>query len=279
MKRRALVAITAGFSVAALALGCRGVLGIADSSGTPADGGDETSTNDGAIGDGGAEAAPLVSVFCATILPKPGFCDDFDKDPFEKGWDNYYVKPDPGVGGGATLTPDTTQWKSSPRSARMTVPQLLPGSNAESLLITEVPKGMHVIEAFVDVRIETENFPDQAGHCAVLGMAFDGYDPFVEIRRTKEGAYLRLDDMSEQPLQQAFQVGEWKNVELRFQFSADAGSVSTFIDGVPAGGGNLAPSFYHSDAFPRILLGPSLCQGPMNEFRMNADNVVLRATP
>jgi hypothetical protein len=263
--------------VASLAVGCRAILGIDDSAGSSADGGSEASGEGGAV-DAGDAALPLVSVFCRDIKPAPGFCDDFDKDPFEKGWDNFGTSPDIGVGGGATLGLDTSQWKSAPRSVRMTMPQLLPGTNAESLLITEVPKGFAIVDISVDVRIDTENFPDQAGHVAIIGMAIDGYDPFVEIRRTKEGAYLRLDDMSEQPLLQPFPVGKWKTVEMRFTFAPDAGAVATYIDSVPAGGGNLQPGFYHADAYPRVIVGPSLAQGPIGEFRMNADNVVLRGS-
>jgi hypothetical protein len=273
--KRYRVAIVATFVVAA---GCRAALGIDDSRPTLSDAGTDATDEAGEIGDGGAEAAPPMSVYCKMVQPPPGFCDDFDMDPFEKGWDNYGTTPDPGVGGGATLGLDTTQWKSAPRSALMTIPQLLAGRNAESLLITEVPKGFAVVEIFADVRIETEDFPDLTGHAAVIGMTFDGYEPFVEIRRTMAGAYLRFDDANETMLLQPFPVGMWKNVELRFTFAPDAGTVATYIDGVPAGGGNVSASFYHVDAYPRVVVGPSLAQGPMGELRMNVDNVVLRGS-
>jgi hypothetical protein len=262
-----------------VAAGCRAALGIDDSRPTIKDAGDDASDEAGGeTADGGEEAAPPMSVFCKTIQPPPGFCDDFDMDPFEKGWDNYGTSPDPGVGGGATLTVDTTQWKSAPRSALFTIPQLLANRNADSLLITEVPMGFAVVEIFADVRIETEDFPDNAGHAAVIGMTINGYEPFVEIRRTMAGAYLRFDDANEKALIQPFPVGVWKNVELRFTFAPDAGTVASYIDGVPAGGGDLSPTFYHADAYPRVVVGPGLAEGPMGELRMNVDNVVLRGS-
>ncbi len=273
-------ALGVGFVIATLAVGCRAVLGISDGSNGPSDGGNDGDASDegGGITDAGPPDVQLVSVFCTKLSPQANVCDDFDKDPFLKGWDNFFGHPDPAVGGGATLGADFTQWSSSPRSVRMTVPQLLANTNADSFLIRELPTGLANITVSVDVRIETENFPDGVGHVGVLGMAFDGYDPFMEIRRTKLGAYLRLDDMSESQLIQPFPVGVWKNVELDFKFSPSAATVTSFIDGVPAGSGNLAVSFYHVDAYPRLLVGPGLAQGPMNEYRVNVDNVVIRGT-
>ena len=270
--------VAAGFVIAALAVGCRGILGISDANNDSSDGGGDGAAIDegGVIADAGTPDVHLVSVFCTKLSPQANVCDDFDKDPFLKGWDNFFGNPDPAVGGGGTLGADLTQWKSPPRSVRMTIPQLLAGTNADSFLIREVPVGIANIALIVDVRIETEGFPDQIGHVGVLGMAFDGFDPFVEIRRTKEGAYLRLDDGSESALFQPFPVGVWKNVELDFVFSPDAGTVASFIDGVPAGDGKLSPTFYHADRYPRVLVGPGLTQGPMNEYRVNVDNVVIR---
>ncbi len=273
-------ALAAGFVIAALAVGCRAVLGISDDNNGAADGGNDVDATDegGGIADAGSPDVQLVSVFCAKLTPPANVCDDFDKDPFLKGWDNFFGHPDPAVGGGGTLGADFTQWSSGPRSVRMTVPQLLPNTNADSFLIRELPMGIANITISVDVLIETENFPDEMGHVGVLGMAFDGFDPFVEIRRTKQGGYLRLDDMSEGQLLQPFPVGVWKTVELDFAFSADAGAVTSFVNGVPAGSGKLSPTYYHVDAYPRVLVGPGLAQGPMNEYRVNVDNVVIRGT-
>lgn len=275
-------ALAVGFLVAAVALGCRGVLGIGDGSSASSDGGSggDGDANDegGVISDAGTPDVQLVSEFCKNLLPRANVCDDFDKEPFLKGWDNFFGNPDPAVGGGGTLGPDLTRSSSPPRSVRMTIPQLLPGTNADSFLIRELPEGIANIDLIVDVRIETETFIDGVGHVAVLGMSFNGYSPFVEIRRTKDGAYLRLDDMSESPLIQPFPVGVWKTVELDFKFSADAGTVASFIDGVPAGGGDLATSFYHADVYPRVLVGAGLAQGPIGEYKLNVDNVVIRGT-
>jgi len=277
VRRRSRLALVT--AILGLLVGCRAVLGIDTSR-------EVISTDAGDSGPPDApgdvsEPAPLVSVFCHDLRPAPGFCDDFDVDPFEGTWDNAAETPDPGVGGGGTLTPDTTRFQSAPRSALLQVPQILPGVAAVSVLVTTAPKGLATLEISAAVRIDTEFFPDAEGHASVLSVSFvGGAGRFVEIRRGKSGSVLVLYDGTAVPLREPFPVGAWKTVEMRFTFGATAEGprVMTYIDGVGAGQAPLPADFYRAADYPRVAVGPGAAVGPMRELRMNVDNVFLRGT-
>ena len=84
--------------IAVLALGCRAVLGISDGNSDSGGAGDGAASDEaGGITDAGAPDVQLVSVFCTKLSPPANVCDDFDKDPFLKGWDNFFGHPDPAV--------------------------------------------------------------------------------------------------------------------------------------------------------------------------------------
>ncbi len=273
--RRTTALVIAG---AALVFGCRAVLGIEDRPPIDAavnDAGALLETGPGADGEGG-------SPFCKTTMPPPGFCDDFDDLPFEAKWDNAGTVPDVGTGGGGTITPDTVSYRSSPRSAKMSIPALIASStNGVAILVTTVPMGLRELDVQADVLIGTEFFPSDEGSVTVLGLTFvGGAGVSVEVRRDRLGTFLFVDNVRGELLWQPFPVGTWKTLELRFEFDTSggpSGQLHTYIDGAASGTASLPRGFYAADRYPRVVVG-ALAVGPMAEFRLNVDNVAVRGT-
>lgn len=258
--------------------GCRGIIGVED----------RPLLTDGGVEDASAadvtDETANVSAFCTSLTPPPGFCDDFDVLPFVAKWDNAFTRPDPGVGGGGVLEPDTVHFLSPPRSALLQTPPIISGGgNALAWLISSVPKALRTLDVFVAIRIDTEFFPDGVGHTALLGVTFPAHGS-AELRRFRDGNFLYVGDGvsgASTPSVQPFPVGVWRSLEMRFVFDTAGGPngvVRTYVDGLPNGSALLPPGYYSADEYPRITVGPGIVYGPIGEFRMNADNVALRGT-
>ncbi len=132
--------------------------------------------------------APDAGRFCDNVSPKPVYCEDFDEpvaiDPSTLG--GY------GVSGGGTLTIDTTEWSSAPRSLLATMPAVSSGSAAAAAYPSVGPSPTMVTLAF-DANIEAGDTD-----VGISGLLTGATGLFVEVG--PDGIYLQEGNYSSNPM-------------------------------------------------------------------------------
>jgi len=262
-------------------LACRGVLGIEQD--PPVEAKIEDAP---ALPTQEAEPAPR---FCQSADPKPDFCADFDGEEAQIG-DGFYNarrKPNPGEHGGGKMSADDALFTSGPRSARFAIPPLLgETSMASAFLVYELTEPPESTTIKLDLRIDTESIPEGKGRVTLVNLNFGAGVGAITVFRDAAGTNLEVYDDRDKGnpkralFSQAIPIGQWRTLSLLVHNYKIADKVDGPTDGevIAVLGGPVAklpiPStFRRSEMLPRLDLGALTARGPMEEMRLNIDNV------
>lgn len=266
-------------AVTAVAVGCRGLLGIEE----------RDLLVEGGAPEAGDEAAPEEaglpsSSYCDTLSPKPLFCADFDDGALAKGFENEDKTPDPGEFGGGLIARDTLTWKSPAASAKVSLPSLLTGASGASAFLLKpfstIPSALRVD---FDVRVATEYMPPKTAGSVILATLHFVPTCSVELVRDSVGTALAVyvgktgTRTSVVALSQPFPVGVWKRVSMFVRADTDAGDGSgiaaVWIENIPAATAPVPTPFPTPATQLNVSVGAVYGQGPTGPFEANLDNV------
>jgi hypothetical protein len=263
-------------SIAALGA-CRGVLGI-EQDPPPVQPAATNEPSDPAVSD---ESEPR---FCSSAEPKPDFCADFDDGEIGNGFYNASKRPDPGEHGGGTIRPDDVIFASSPRSVRFALPPLLGTSSmASAFLLQELKEPPQSTTIKLDLRIDTESIPEGKGRFTLVNLNFGKDVGAIGVFRDAKGTSLEVydkDTVKVVPFTTPIPIGQWRTLTLlihnyKLSDKADApqeGEVIAVLGG-PVAKLPLPTTFRRSEMLPRLEIGAFVARGPMEEMRLNIDNV------
>jgi hypothetical protein len=235
-------------------------------------------------GDGDSGAS-----FCATLSPAATFCADFDEPgDFRAGFFNSGASPDPGeLGGGQTQASDdpalpTDYFRSPPRSVSFTLPPLVSSaSNASAFLTAQLPVPLRYAVLTIDLRIDTEQFVvDGGGRVLLLGMSFD-QQVLVMVVREADGLQLRVSPDATTtyrvPFATSLPVGMWATLRLLIHNYpvGDDGSGEVFAELGGLAAQLSLPASCQGATTINLDIGAVAAFGPMDTFRLNADNVAV----
>jgi hypothetical protein len=255
------------FVLLPIALGCRGVFGIDPLPALPDDAGGDDAGADG-----------VVQTYCDTVSPPAELCFDFDRGGAGwVGWENGTQNPDPGEQGGGQLSLDTVLFRSGPASALMTTPAVpTHAGGASATLLKRLLRPVRRIALTFDVRVSSEDYA--AGGFATIVAITLGTGGLLLVRDQLGVGYSTGPGSPTFRLEQSFPPGQWRSVTVDL--------VNEPVDGGPDGSARIAvdgetaarsplPAALQSAGAPTIILGASAL-GPVGQFKMNVDNVILR---
>jgi hypothetical protein len=265
-------------SLAALGA-CRGVLGI-EQDPPPVQ---PAVTNEPTVA--ADDGQPNALRFCASADPKPDFCADFDDGDIGDGWHNATKRPDPGEHGGGTIRPDDAVFASGPRSVRFTIPPLVGSSSmASAFLLQELKEPPQSTTIKLDLRIDTESIPAEGkGRVTLVNLNFGADVGAIAVFRDATGTSLEVyekDTVKRTPFTTPIPIGQWRTLTLlihnyKLIDKTDApqeGEVIAVLGG-PVAKLPLPTTFRRSEMLPRLEIGAFVARGPMEEMRLNIDNV------
>jgi hypothetical protein len=255
--------------VAAVAAGCRAVLGVDD---LP-----PLATADaGGAGDAADDAAPAVR-YCDTVSPAPQICADFDDgSPYGTGFDNGTQNPDPGAQRGGTLARDTAEFLSGPASLLLQTPAVLQTSDsAAAILLKTLPAVTPRLSISFDMLIDSEDIPPGDGFVILAAVDY-GIGGVVFERDSAGPAIAVVPDGGTVHLSTRFPLGVWKTVDLSIENAPfDGGADGRVTGGIDGGLGAATPlpaKYQQVTTKPHLTIGPS-AGGPAGAFKAHMDNV------
>lgn len=231
--------------------------------------------------DASAEAAIDGGRFCATLTPKPSFCDDFDDEgPFSL-WTT------PVIGAGGSVVRDRTRAVSAPNSLLTT--SAASASSVPALLRLASPTLVHRVRIAYDVRVEARD--PQTAYAEV------SYIRFGPGSIRKHAFYIRLFAGPTSFAAEAYlgdggvsannfnpinnpTFSDWMRVGVDYDLrDASASRVSVTINGANAGATALDPNLYAPD-FASVEVGVGYSGHPSSAgWQLRYDNVTVDWEP
>lgn len=259
--------------------GCRGLLGISDSTAEPSEGGADEAGADSGARDSGPP-------FCATKFTGLLLCADFDnQDSVEKGWDNKKNgTADFGISGKGTIGDDTTIFFGGFRSAQLHLPPLLTSSDhGSAYLMKQLSTTPEQLQIDLQMHIVTEQYPKGGGGRAVL--VYASYLPggSVNVVRDTTGTALWVS-VGNPPVNTVIPFkggdlvpGKWSRLQIAIDnrpiYDGGVGDIEVVLDGLPVANAP-SPKDYQVSGPQEIDIGP-LARGTIGELTVNVDNVLL----
>jgi hypothetical protein len=163
------------------------------------------------------------------------FCDDFDRDPFDKLWVRFERM--------GTVTTNVTDFVSAPRSMTGTVSagsgtSTIPLQGTLGHVINAAPGS---VEASFSMRLRTPTTAFTAADTAVVATVAAGDTNFIFLQYTSSGYVLISGTVTDGGLHTANvtmppKLDEWVSVQIDVDFKTDnTGVVDVHLDGQPAG--------------------------------------------
>jgi hypothetical protein len=261
------VAKLGGATIASLALlaACSlttsldGLRGDAVDTVTPSDGGGETGASDGAgpLPDGGvgsdagidADAGPT-GPYCDSLVPKPTFCDDFERTNANVvgSWDTRALN------GGGVVTIDPSTRTATGRELNASIPVFAAGSVSEAALDRTFVSSAQRIKLSYALRIEAA--PGQGRQQVMLVSVsppasnndfFEAYlfvmdTGVILVEQTFPAGVGAGGNFVQNTLTTPIAFGKWQRIEMTLTLTAPA-SILLTVDGAVAFNGAADPAF------------------------------------
>ena len=229
----------------------------------------DTNVTDTATEDAGRpDAAPDAldsATFCATVMPPPTFCADFDEPDASPGggW-NYTVSE-----AGASVTLSETTFTSAPRSLHATSAQ--GGAGSVSLAFSMVNK------ISVDFDVFYTALPDSGDVSSVLltGPMFPGQDIYYFAHTT--GSYFQEFGNDYSPGLSAPSLNAWHHVSIAVATTGAKSTISASIDGTSGWTNHTLMQAWPASTTAILQIGLASLYQVANYEEVFVDNVVVRA--
>lgn len=239
-----------------------------------AEGRDAGAPDDGGSTDAPADAPPNAT-FCATITPKPLFCDDFERPDPKGTWG------DPSLsGGGALATVPST--RGAGRELLATIPVFGAGGVSSARMERTFPE---TDEVSVSYALRVDAAPGQGGQQIMNVVVYlpangDFFSTYVFVRpeditlveQTFPGGNGGAGVFVLHPLAETIPFGEWKRLELVIKLSAPP-RLKLSVGGKVAFDGP-ADGFYRRGA-PTLTAGVHYTNAPSGPLSVRVDDLTV----
>jgi len=199
----------------------------------------ETSVSDSGD-DGGGDTSP----FCASLMPRPTICEDFDSEPPLDGWNVSEI------GTGSNVATTTGTFRSAPAALRAEI-----GSSPETRrAYIDRSLGTVVSHARLGYSLYIDERPT-SGELEVNVLRFNSAqgagDFFLSVTPADVSYVQQRGDRTTIPLSRSIPLKTWVRIELEVVLTG-AKTVTVRVDGIEAA---KEPAIYAIPATPRVAAG------------------------